>query len=343
MSSIVRIEHDKDRPYVVVSKNLTNDRRLSFRLRGMLVYLLGKPAGWQARMSEIEDAGTESEDAVRSAFTEGRRLGYIKTTTKRVKGRVQFEHVIYESPLTVPCPEILNEDGSVYVAPTKRGKPNPDNRTRITEPGFPSSETPVLVSNEAASTESASKESVAPAAPALESPQEGQQETDPAQTPAADAAAPHGAGEATADPVQVPAQPTPNAEPRNATSTEKVPGGGAAAGREPETTEAYLRRKFNTRFIDGLLEEAQPLGVERRRDWFAVPLARVEELYEEARATADRHKVKVPTRLKDLLDEECRRVNVPVRTAATEDVDPDADPLAALLASATPNGNRSRR
>lgn len=309
---IIRIEHDRDRPYVVVSKTLTNDKRLSFRLRGMLVYLIGKPPTWQARMSEIQAAGVESEDAVRSMFIEGRKYGYIKSIARREKGRVTFEHIIYESPITPACPDILNEDGTVYVAPTKRGKPNPANRTGITEPGFPSSETPVLVSTDSATNqEQVKKREEAPAAPALGNAQEAPQEIAPAQTPAADAAAPDEASEATAEPVQDSAQTTANAEPGKATSPKKVPGGAARRGREPQTAEEYLRRLLSHKFVDDLLEELQPLGVNRRADWFTLPLDRVKELAAEAQRSHEKHKVKVPTRLKDLLDEECRRRNTP--------------------------------
>lgn len=153
MSGIVRVEHDKDRPYTVVSKALTNDRRLSFRLRGMLTYLIGKPPFWEARMSEVESAGTEGEEAVRAMFAEGRKFGYIVTTARREKGRVTFDHVVYELPIDPPIPDILNEDGTPYVSPNKGKGKSPDlaHRTRETVPGKPGPESRVLVSNESIS------------------------------------------------------------------------------------------------------------------------------------------------------------------------------------------------
>lgn len=339
MSGIVRIEHDKDRPYVVVSKSLTNDKRLSFRLRGMLTYLLGKPQGWQARMNEIQDAGTESEDAVRSMFAEGRRFGYIKTIARRIKGRMSFEHVIYESPLATPCPDILNEDGTVYVAPTKRGKPGSVDRTGETELGFPSLETRVLVSNEASSTQSANKEreSAAPNALAQTSEKASEPETAPNTTPA-DAGPPHGAAvrQEAPSPVQVQTQVPASAGETNATSSEKVPGAARRGGRAVTATEAFLRRKLSGPFVDRLFDELQPLGVERRTDWPALPLDRVQELVEEAQRTHQRHGMKVPTRLRDLLDEECRRTLNPL----PDPVDPKA-PTSASAAAPVSKYDRS--
>lgn len=168
-------------------------------------------------------------------------------------------------------------------------------------------------------------------------PSESLEKTDPTQDPATDVAAPGGASEATAPPVQVPAQSPASAEPGKATNTEKVPGGGAAARGE---TEAWLRRKLSHAFIDRLLEELPPLGVDRRRDWFALPLARVEELAVQAQreATKDR---KVPTCLRDLLDDECRRLNTPLTPtpAAEEDDEIDMD---ALMASVPLHGTARR-
>lgn len=160
MSGIVRVQHDKERPYVTISKTLSNDKRLSFRLRGMLVYLLGKPPTWQARMTEIAGAGTEKEDAVRAMFAEGRKFGYITTTARRGQsGRWEYEHVIYESPINPPIPDILNADGTVHRLKQKGTvpeSPHPDDRTRVSGCGSPGTETRVLVSNEGVTNELAS-------------------------------------------------------------------------------------------------------------------------------------------------------------------------------------------
>lgn len=99
---------------------------------------------------------------------------------------------------------------------------------------------------------------------------------------------------------------------------EKVPAGGADKVSTNVETEAFLRRKLSSQFVDRMLEEIQPLGVDRRVDWFALPLERAQELVEEAQRTHMAHKVKVPTRLRDLLDDECRRLSTPVRAQQAE-------------------------
>ena len=109
---IIRIEHDRDRPYVTLSKSLTEDRRLSFTLRGILAYLLGKRDDWTTYMGEVEASGTEGREAIKAAFAEGRRYGYIRTIEHRSeKGRLSYEHIIYERPLAEPVPDVMTPDG----------------------------------------------------------------------------------------------------------------------------------------------------------------------------------------------------------------------------------------
>ena len=97
-------------------------------------------------------------------------------------------------------------------------------------------------------------------------------------------------------------------------SSQKVPAAGVVRrARKPQTTEEYLRRLFGTQFIDRLFSELQPLGVNREEHWPVLPLECVEELVAEAQRTHGEYRVKVPTRLRDLLDGECRRRNIPIQ------------------------------
>lgn len=130
-----------------------------------------------------------------------------------------------------------------------------------------------------------------------------------------DGEAANAAGQNVTSPSQVPQTEGERVETK-ATTTKKVPPAAADKVSTSET-EAYLRRKLSNPFIDRLLEELQPLGVDRRTDWFALPLARVQELEREAQATHVQHKVKVPTRMRDLLDDECRRINTPIKPKST--------------------------
>lgn len=323
-SGIIRIEHDRDRPYVVVSKALSEDRRLSFALRGVLVYLLGKHDNWTTYMTEVEAAGAEGREAMKAIFQEGRKFGYIRTIEHREKGRLSYEHIIYERPLETPVPHILTPDGKpssvlkrqqkAAGAPKKPKSKSPSTGSRQREAvnGSPSTETRQVISNDGSNNDDQKRE--APAVPALAPPPQ-VEVNDPSHP--ADA----GAADAAGQDIRTPSQDQPGSEEGQddqATDTDVLPG--AAAGRTAEQraeTEAFLKRKLSPKFVSSLLEEIQPLGLERQQDWFDLPLERVKELLEEARRTHETAGVKVPTRVRDLLDAECRQINLARRGAQT--------------------------
>ncbi|MBE3129235.1 MAG: helix-turn-helix domain-containing protein [Acidobacteria bacterium] len=58
MRSIIRVEHDKDRPFLTVAKETVRDQAVSFEARGFLMFLLAKPDDWQIRPEKLaEDCG----------------------------------------------------------------------------------------------------------------------------------------------------------------------------------------------------------------------------------------------------------------------------------------------
>jgi hypothetical protein len=55
MISIVRVEHNKDCPFLVVAKETVRDKALSFEARGFLVFLLAKPDDWTIRADVLAE------------------------------------------------------------------------------------------------------------------------------------------------------------------------------------------------------------------------------------------------------------------------------------------------
>ncbi len=87
------------RRWTSVSNGLIEDGSISFRARGLLVWLLSKPDGWSVRSDAIAASSTEGRDAVRTALRELEAAGYIKREKARDEaGRwVTFSN-IYETP-----------------------------------------------------------------------------------------------------------------------------------------------------------------------------------------------------------------------------------------------------
>lgn len=68
----------KSDPFARIPKTILNDERLSWKAKGILCYLLGKPPGWKLRPRDIELRGKDGRDSVRSALNELREEGYAE-------------------------------------------------------------------------------------------------------------------------------------------------------------------------------------------------------------------------------------------------------------------------
>lgn len=84
--SIIRKHHKEH--YTTVDNSILEDTRLSWRAKGIAVFILSKPDGWSANINHIASQGTEGRDAVRSALQELAEFGYMKRTREQDdKGR----------------------------------------------------------------------------------------------------------------------------------------------------------------------------------------------------------------------------------------------------------------
>lgn len=76
MNRIKKIE--KKINYTVVSNKFLNNEKLSFKAKGVFMYLWSKPDGWKINVKNITNYGTEGDKAVRTAMHELKNLGFIK-------------------------------------------------------------------------------------------------------------------------------------------------------------------------------------------------------------------------------------------------------------------------
>jgi hypothetical protein len=63
--------------YTAIDRRTINDETLSFRARGILIWLLDKPDDWRVDSEQIAAAAKEGRDAVRTALNELVTAGYI--------------------------------------------------------------------------------------------------------------------------------------------------------------------------------------------------------------------------------------------------------------------------
>jgi len=67
-----------DGPYTVIGNEAAQDSSLSWKARGLLVYLLSLPRDWNIRLSELARHATDGIDSTRKAMDELLNAGYIQ-------------------------------------------------------------------------------------------------------------------------------------------------------------------------------------------------------------------------------------------------------------------------
>lgn len=69
--------------FTVLPNALLQDKRLSFKARGILCLMLSLPQNWQTHSSWIQEQGLEGREAVQSALAELEALGYLQRNPEK--------------------------------------------------------------------------------------------------------------------------------------------------------------------------------------------------------------------------------------------------------------------
>jgi hypothetical protein len=140
----------RENPYAQIDKTVLNDKRLSWKAKGILAFLLSKPDNWEINIKNLIKQAKDGKEAVYSGIKELITFGYIVRVETRNKGRfAQIEYLIYENPqlANIANLNLIQEFGPVQQSPTKTPHPgNPD--TAKPEPAFPDTENPPPINND---------------------------------------------------------------------------------------------------------------------------------------------------------------------------------------------------
>lgn len=103
--------------FVTVHKNFIHDPNISWKAKGILLYLLSRPDDWQVYEKELEKHSLDGRDSLKNGIKELEATGYIVRTRKRDdKGRLrEYEYSVYEQP---------NQNGLSNVGLSNVGKTN---------------------------------------------------------------------------------------------------------------------------------------------------------------------------------------------------------------------------
>jgi hypothetical protein len=88
--------------YSVVHNALIEDEKLSWKARGILIYLLSKPDHWRTSTAHLASVSPEGIHAVRTGLQELERAGYVKRIRKQnPSGQWTMHTVVFDHPQPV--------------------------------------------------------------------------------------------------------------------------------------------------------------------------------------------------------------------------------------------------
>lgn len=120
MSNIIRVK--KNTNFVVMDKTALNDKRLSWKAKGIMAFMLSKPDDWVFYLDELSTNATDGKSSFRSGFNELKKHGYVQRIQRRDEnGKFDWETIVNEVPLT-DFPQVDNPHAE---------KPQVDNRTLL--------------------------------------------------------------------------------------------------------------------------------------------------------------------------------------------------------------------
>lgn len=92
--TLVRVEKNKDNPYVILNKSFLEDPKISLKLKGFLAFCLTKPDHWQFHIRQLASTLKEGKDALYSTINEGIEYGYIEREQLKINGKFSTNNYI---------------------------------------------------------------------------------------------------------------------------------------------------------------------------------------------------------------------------------------------------------
>lgn len=91
--------------FTVLANTVIRDGDLSFKARGLLVYLLSLPDNWRITAAYlVSQSPSDGMHAVLSGLKELERAGYLRRERERSRdGQLRTVTVVYDTPCGQPC------------------------------------------------------------------------------------------------------------------------------------------------------------------------------------------------------------------------------------------------
>ena len=98
--TIFRISKNKKHPYVMIDRSSLLDKKLSWKAKGILAYLLSLPDDWKIYISELSKHASNGKESLYTGIQELVKKRYIKRLAIRnKKGQMKgYDYIVYEKP-----------------------------------------------------------------------------------------------------------------------------------------------------------------------------------------------------------------------------------------------------
>ena len=103
---IIRHEHNKENPFVLINKEGIRDKRLSAKARGLWAFMLSFPNDWNFSSKHLENSFPEGRRSIESGLKELAQHGYMirlqfsKGGRGKDRGFQENIWMFFETPIT---------------------------------------------------------------------------------------------------------------------------------------------------------------------------------------------------------------------------------------------------
>lgn len=101
MSKIIRAKRES-KSFALVDKNFINDKRLSYKAKGILIYIFSKPDDWKVVIRDLINNAADGKASIYAGLKELERYGYyVKEPVRDEDGRriLDWTSIVYEVPV----------------------------------------------------------------------------------------------------------------------------------------------------------------------------------------------------------------------------------------------------
>ena len=111
-TTIIRVAHGKDNPYVMIRRDSLQDKNLSWEARGMLSYLLSQADDWQVKPKDLQQhCGRDKVYSILKELLNARYVSYKEIRDPQTQHVIASDYTIHEKPLPA-LPYTANTDGN---------------------------------------------------------------------------------------------------------------------------------------------------------------------------------------------------------------------------------------